>query len=303
MRENFILESLLHCEASDDEDGPTNTTTNMEKDIRGDLSKLFHCMEKLQMTVGTINDKLENLTDRVEALEQKEPSSYGASPVTIPSTPVLSKGYIDKHVYHLYKDSHMPGGPSLGKKGKTKYVSQNYGPPASKLPTFDGTKNWNTFIFQFERMAKCYGWEEEEKLNRLGESFLDDALDYFSSLSEYMRGDFLRLKDKMISAFGQKDSQAVVRQKIQDLKGQEESIEEYSRKTWKEDDIEILAVDAFLKGYKDKSAALVAMNKEPKTLDQALHAVIVSTQNHRIITWPEASDQASPVHGAREEGN
>ena len=46
----------------------------MEKDIRGDLSKLFHCMEKLQMTVGTINDKLENLTDRVEALEQKEPS-------------------------------------------------------------------------------------------------------------------------------------------------------------------------------------------------------------------------------------
>ena len=52
---------------------------------------------------------------------------------------------------------------------------------------------------------------------------------------------------------------------------------------FKEDDIEILAVDAFLKGCKDKSAALVAMNQEPKTLDQALHAVIVSTQNHRII--------------------
>ena len=60
-------------EASDDEDGPTNTTTNMEKDIRGDLSNLFHCMEKLQMTVGGINDKLENLADRVEALEQKKP--------------------------------------------------------------------------------------------------------------------------------------------------------------------------------------------------------------------------------------
>ena len=93
-----------------------------------------------------------------------------------------------------------------------------------------------------------------------------------------MRGDFLRLKDKMTSAFGQKDSQAVVRRKIQDLKqGQEESIEEYSRRTWKlatgaycnfkEDDIEVLAVDAFLKGCKDKSAALVAMNQEPKTLD------------------------------------
>ena len=98
----------------------------------------------------------------------------------------------------------------------------------------------------------------------------------------------------MTSAFGQKDSQAVVRRKIQDLKqGPYESIEEYSRRTWKlaagaycnfkEEDIEILAVDAFLKGCKDKSSALVAMNQEPKTLDQALHAVIVSTQNHRII--------------------
>ena len=63
---------------SDDQDGQTNTTPNIEKDIRGDLSKLFHCMEKLQMTVGGINDKLENLTDRVEVLEQKEASPYAA---------------------------------------------------------------------------------------------------------------------------------------------------------------------------------------------------------------------------------
>ena len=98
---------------SDDDDGPTNTATNMEKDIQSDLSKLFQCMEKLQMIVGSINDKLENLTDRVEALEQKEASPYAASPVTVPSTSVLSKGYVDNNVYCPYRESHMPGGPSL----------------------------------------------------------------------------------------------------------------------------------------------------------------------------------------------
>ena len=40
----FYLGEPAICDALDDEDGPTNTTTNMEKDIRGDLSKLFHCM-------------------------------------------------------------------------------------------------------------------------------------------------------------------------------------------------------------------------------------------------------------------
>ena len=123
--------------------------------------------------------------------------------MTVPSTSMLSKGYLDKNVYRPYQETHMPGGPSLGKEEKGKNVPQNYGPPTSKLPTFDGTKNWNTFVFQFERLTKHYGWDEEEKLNRLGESFLDDALDYISSVSEYMHGDFLHLKDKMTSAFGQ----------------------------------------------------------------------------------------------------
>ena len=98
----------------------------------------------------------------------------------------------------------MPGGPLLGKEEKTRNVPQIYGALASKLPTFDGTKNWNTFIFKFERVAKHYGRNKEEKLNRVGESFLDDAPDYFSSLSENMRDDFLCLKDKMTSALAKR---------------------------------------------------------------------------------------------------
>ena len=171
MRGNFILESLMYANLQMMKMVQQIQQQTSKKGIRGDLSKLFHCMEKLQMIFGGINDKLENLTDLVEALEQKEASPFAASPVTVPSTSVLSKGYVDKHVYHPYIESHMPGGPSPGKEEKARNVPQNYGPLASKLPTFDGTKNWNTFIFQFERVIKRYGWDENEKLNRLGESF------------------------------------------------------------------------------------------------------------------------------------
>ena len=66
-----------------------------------------------------------------------------------------------------------------------------------KLPTFDGQKNWNSFIFQFERVAKRYGWDDDERAYWLGESFQDDALDYCSS--NFILNDYDQLKNKMTS--------------------------------------------------------------------------------------------------------
>ena len=52
---------------------------------------------------------------------------------------------------------------------------------------------------------------------------------------------------------------------------------------FKEAEIEILAIDAFLNGCKDESSALVAMNQEPKSLEEALHAVILASQNQNVL--------------------
>ena len=50
-----------------------------------------------------------------------------------------------------------------------------------------------------------------------------------------------------------------------------------------EEDIEILAVDAFLRGCREKQAELVAMNQEAKHLDDALHCINMALQNQRIL--------------------
>ena len=268
------------------------------------FNALMESMDKLTSTVNSMQSQVARLEHKVTDLENN--ASNNASPVGISansvastsrttpdatsSTATLSKGMVQDNIYRPYKPQ-PPQSPlwfNAMKKG------QNYGPPAPKLPVFDGGHNWNTFLFQFERVAKKYDWEDEEKATRLGESFTGDALDYYSSLPEQVLSDYESLKCRMSSAFGQKDSQAVVRRKLQELKqGPEETVEEFSRRTWKlasgayinfkEEDIEILAVDAFLKGCKEKAASLVAMNQEPKTLDQALHAVLITVQNQRII--------------------
>lgn len=85
----------------------------------------------------------------------------------------------------------------------------------------------------------------------------------------------------MFQRLGNKDLPHSIRKQLQDVKQNvEESIEEltervqematdgYSEAT--EDIVELMAVDAFLKGCNDKKAGLAAMDKNPSRIDQTL---------------------------------
>ena len=146
--------------------------------MKSQMSKMMQCMEKIEKTMYTMSDRLDNLNSRVLKLETREQSP--ASPYTVPSPTLVPRGVVDHGVYHPLGDIHQST-PVAKKCEKPKSTTAN-GPPSMKLPTFDGQKNWNTFIFQFERVAKRYGWDDDERAYRLGGSFQDDALDYYSSL-------------------------------------------------------------------------------------------------------------------------
>ena len=85
----------------------------------------------------------------------------------------------------------------------------------------------------------------------------------------------------MFQRLGNKDLPHSIREQLQDVKQNvEESIEEltgrvqematdgYSEAT--EDIIELMAVDAFLKGCNDKKTGLAAMDENPSRIDQTL---------------------------------
>jgi hypothetical protein len=58
--------------------------------------------------------------------------------------------------------------------------------------------------------------------------------------------------------------------------------------------VEIIAIDAFLKGCTDKKAAITAMDKNPATLDQALQFVKSAIANQKVMSFTIAFVSSKP---------
>ncbi|OWF46450.1 hypothetical protein KP79_PYT09715 [Mizuhopecten yessoensis] len=54
--------------------------------------------------------------------------------------------------------------------------------------------------------------------------------------------------------------------------------------------MEIVAVDAFLKGCSDKNAALTSTNRNPKSLNEALKLVKCAMTKNKVIYWSKKSE-------------
>ncbi|VDI25391.1 Hypothetical predicted protein [Mytilus galloprovincialis] len=98
----------------------------------------------------------------------------------------------------------------------------------------------------------------------------------------------------MNDRFGWKDLPHILRRQLQEAKqGSDESLEEFADKVQElatdgypespDYFIQIVAVDAFLKGCAEKQAALVAMDKNPSSLDEATQYMKSAITNQRLI--------------------
>ena len=57
----------------------------------------------------------------------------------------------------------------------SRYPKQDY----PKLKNYSGIGNFLAYLEKFERLARCKGWTEDQKLDKLIMVLSDDALDYF----------------------------------------------------------------------------------------------------------------------------
>ncbi|VDI66140.1 Hypothetical predicted protein, partial [Mytilus galloprovincialis] len=101
--------------------------------------------------------------------------------------------------------------------------------------------------------------------------------------------------------FGNKDLPYTIRRQLQDVRQNgDEMIEEFAERIQEmatdgyidtpEHVVETISVDAFLKGCTDKKAALLAMEKSPTRMDQALQFVKSSIHNQRVLLGYKKSD-------------
>ncbi|CAG2209805.1 unnamed protein product [Mytilus edulis] len=142
--------------------------------------------------------------------------------------------------------------------------------------------------------APKYKWTPQHRLDKLIECLRDKALKFYSVKAKGVQEDYDKLCNKLNERFGRRDLPHIIRRQLQDLKqDQDETLEEYTERTQEmatdgypdtpEAFVEIVAIDAFLKGCLDKKAALTAMDKNPTTLDESMQYVKSAITNQRII--------------------
>lgn len=178
---------------------------------------------------------------------------------------------------------------------------QSKGPSPPKMSTFDGKNDWKPFFTQFNHISSRYKWSEEQKLDKLIECLRDKALKYFSSRPISDQKSFKKLSAKLDERFGKKDLPHIIRRQLQDVKqGSEETVEEFADKVLEmttdgypdtpEDCRQTVAIDAFLRGCYNKQAALIAMDKNPLTLDMATQYMKTAVTNQKLILGVRKSE-------------
>ena len=177
------------------------------------------------------------------------------------------------------------------------------GPPSPKMPTFNGNSkdDWVAYYVQFERIAKTYRWDVETKLEKLIESLRGKAASYFVILPELDRENYAILTTVLLDRYGRKDPPSTLRLQLQfikqtvedDLEAFAERVQQLAHDAYHQATVQTVkdaAIDAFLRGCKEKAASLAAMNRTPDSLSEAISVVERSFHNQKAV-YGESSKQ------------
>ena len=158
------------------------------------------------------------------------------------------------------------------------------------MTKYDGKVNWKAWFMQFDDIADRRRWNYTTKLGKLKELLKDDALAYFSRLPLNVRESYRLLCEKMNLRFGQKDTPRTAQTQLFVIKQKdEEELEEWAERCmsvsidgW-QDQSEVVAqeqaVNAFLRGARERDSALAVMDKEPASIDEAVRQMRQATTN------------------------
>ena len=166
------------------------------------------------------------------------------------------------------------------------------------MQTFHGERlKWKTFLFSFKEVARSSKWDDETRLERLISCMRDKAINYIQKRPSRVRKNYRRLMRDLRKRYGQKDPPSSSRRQLGYTKQDEnEDLEDYAERIHQlvldghpgvdDRNIQNLAVDAFLRGCRDKLAALLAAGKKPKTILKAVRRVNEAVHDQKALGKP-----------------
>ena len=172
--------------------------------------------------------------------------------------------------------------------------SRDRSPQKPRMAQFSGKGDWDAFIFQFERIANRRLWSQHRRAEQLTDCLTDQALRYVQKLGEPKTRGYRRLRRELERRFQLDITAGDSRKELHTVKqNEDEALEEYSQRVHflvlegypgaADATIQAVAVEAFLRGCKNKRAAEVAYEKDPPTIYKAQKFVKASVHNHQAL--------------------
>ena len=174
-------------------------------------------------------------------------------------------------------------------------------PPKLQIFSGDPTKGrWLSFIMQFERIAIRHGWSEAKKLDRLLSCLTEKALEFEFRCK--MNNSFQELKNQLKLRFDLSDEPVAACQKLNTLKQEpKETLESFMQQVlnvatdgygdFETTVLQQMAVEAFLRGCRNKESASLVLISTPKTIQEACQRLKTIVANKKALEGPKVSFQ------------
>ena len=131
-------------------------------------------------------------------------------------------------------------------------------------------------------------------MSKLKECLRDRAVSYYCRLHDHEKDTYVKHCDCLNNRYGRKDPPHTLRHQLQSIKQLvDEDLESYAERVQQlaydahpdalDQTIQDAAVDAFLRGCKEKRAAFSAMERPPNTLNQAIGEIKSSFHNQKAL--------------------
>ena len=212
-----------------------------------------------------------------DRIQQNSPL-FSGSTAQIPQTsahrnsPLFSGSNAWAQVPQTSMDRHPAASWSQGSGGRS-YV---------KISSYDGSSDFNAYIVKLETIAFHHGWDEAVMLMKLVESLTGRALDCFAWQKPEVRQSYALLRQQLVKSFGvvvdpisQRTELSTISQRVDETLEQfGQRVREVATKAYRSvpsDVFDMLSREAFFKGCTNKTAARLAMLKDPVTLNDAIN--------------------------------
>ncbi|CAG2220004.1 unnamed protein product [Mytilus edulis] len=226
------------------------------------------------------------------------------TPVVMPSH-VQSVNTSDQTKTEATNEKHRCRGNRESSRWKESHTRErSKSPQLPKMPVFTGSGNlsWEAFVYQFERTANRRNWDDAKKTYRFLDCLSEVALEY-ARRSHISRYDDLR--KYMKRRFSKKEEASAARRQLQYIRQLDgETVEEYAERVHfltmdgyyrsNNDIIDQIGTEAFLRGCQEKEAARIVIEKNPRTINEALKWIKSSLANQKAIYGARKSYSGRP---------